>query len=256
MSNPRRPARNYVPFVLRWGSVLIVLALVQLAIWLGLLNRYVIPYPTEIVTAFYRVIVDENVFGYFWITMGEVLAGAAGLVFIGIPAGVLLARWKPLWLAWGNWIAGFAAAPMVLLYPLFMVVFGRNSTTIVMIALVTGLPPVILKTVEGIAGTRRVLLNVGRSFNLTQAQLFFKIVLPSALPAIFLGLRLGLIYTMITIVAVEYLITLGGLGRLVGELAERYDLAATYAAVCFVVIISILFFIVVEKAEKWLRISV
>src|SRR5690606_4454213 len=107
------------------------------------------------------------------------------------------------------WVAGFAAAPMFLLYPLFMVVFGRNSATIVVIALVTGLPPVILKTVEGIAGRRRVLLNVGRSFNLTQTQMFFKIVLPSALPAIFLGLRLGLIYTMITIVAVEYLITLG-----------------------------------------------
>ena len=60
----------------------------------------------------------------------------------------------------------------------------------------------------------------------------------------------------IFIIGGGYLITLGGLGRLVGELAERYDLAATYAAVCFVVIISILFFIVVEKAEKWLRISV
>ena len=78
----------------------------------------------------------------------------------------------------------------------------------------------------------------------------------AALPSIFLGLRLGLIYAMITIVAVEYLINLGGLGNLVGELAERYDLAATYAAVCFVVAVSILFFAAVERLERWLRLSV
>lgn len=256
MSDSRPLLYQLLPFALRWGFVVALLVLVEIAIAADILNRYVIPFPSEIFLAFYRVVAEENVLTYFWITMGEVVAGAAGLVLIGIPAGVLLARSRALWLAWGNWVAGLVAAPVVLLYPLFMVVFGRNSTTIVMIALVTGLPPVLLKTVEGISGTSRNLLNVGRSFNLTQRQMFFKIILPSALPSIFLGLRLGLIYTMITIVAVEYLLTLGGLGRLVGELAERYDLAATYAAVCFVVIISILFFMLVERAEKWLRISV
>jgi NitT/TauT family transport system permease protein len=125
-----------------------------------------------------------------------------------------------------------------------------------MIALVTGLPPVIIKTLEGISGTRKVLVDVGRSFNLTSWQQFAKIVFPSALPAIFLGLRLGLIYTMITIVAVEYLINLGGLGNLVGELAERYDLAATYASICFVIAVSVLFFVGLERCEKWLRLSV
>ena len=61
---------------------------------------------------------------------------------------------------------------------------------------------------------------------------------------------------MITVVAVEYLINLGGLGNLVGELAERYDLAATYAAVCFVIAVSVLIFAAVERLERWLRLSV
>ena len=50
------------------------------------------------------------------------------------------------------------------MYPLFLVIFGRSATTIVMIGFVAGLPPVILKTIEGLAGTRTVLLDVGRSF--------------------------------------------------------------------------------------------
>ena len=47
-------------------------------------------------------------------------------------------------------------------------------------------------------------------------------------------------------------INFGGLGQLINELAERYDLPGTYAAICFVILVSVLFFMAVEKAERWL----
>ena len=247
---------RYGPAIVRLAVVLAFFAGVEAAIELGWISRCVVPRPSEGFVALNRVVAEEQVLTYFAITVGEGLAAFAGLVLIGIPFGVLLARKRVLREAWGDWVAGLAAAPMVLLYPLFLVIFGRSPVTIVMIGLVTGLPPVVMKTVEGLGGVRPVLLNVGRSFNLTEWQQFWKISLPAALPSIFLGLRLGLIYAMITVVAVEYLINLGGLGNLVGELAERYDLAATYAAVCFVIAVSILFFAAVERLERWLRLSV
>ena len=70
-------------------------------------------------------------------------------------------------LACETWVGALAAAPIVLMYPLFLVIFGRSATTIVMIGFAAGLAPVILKTLEGLAGTRQVLINVGRSFKLT-----------------------------------------------------------------------------------------
>jgi ABC-type nitrate/sulfonate/bicarbonate transport system permease component len=150
-------------------------------------------------------------------------------------------------------VGALAAAPIVLMYPLFLVIFGRSATTIVMIGFAAGLAPVILKTLEGLAGTRQVLLNVGRSFKLTASQQFWKILLPAALPTVFVGLKLGLIFAMINIVGVEFLINFGGLGQLVNELAERYDLPGTYAAICFVVLVSVMFFIGTERIERWLR---
>jgi NitT/TauT family transport system permease protein len=140
-----------------------------------------------------------------------------------------------------------------LLYPLFLVIFGRNALTIIMMAFLSGLAPVILKTIEGLSSTRRVLLNVGRSFKLTPSQQFWKILFPSALPAIFVGIRLGLIFALINVVGVEFLINFGGLGQLINELAERYDLPGTYAAICFVVLVSVVFFAATERAERWLR---
>jgi NitT/TauT family transport system permease protein len=125
--------------------------------------------------------------------------------------------------------------------------------TIIMIGFVAALPPVVLKTLEGLAGTRKVLVNVGKSFNLTQSQQFWKILFPAALPTIFVGVRLGLIFALINIVGVEFLINYGGLGQLINDLAERYDLPGTYAAICFVILVSVVFFMSLEKVERWLR---
>jgi NitT/TauT family transport system permease protein len=140
----------------------------------------------------------------------------------------------------------------VLLYPLFLVIFGRNATTIIMMGIVAGLAPVTLKTLEGLTTTRRVLINVGRSFNLTDWQMFRMILFPAALPTIFVGVRLGLVFALINIVGVEFLINFGGLGAIINELSERFDLAGTYAAICFVILVSVMVFVTTERAERWL----
>src|SRR5262249_28174261 len=118
---------------------------------------------------------------------------------------------------------------------------------------VAGLPPVILKTIEGLAGTRRVLINVGKSFKLTGTQLFAKILFPAALPTIFVGIRLGLIFTLINVVGVEFLINFGGVGQLIHDLAESYALPGTYPADCFVILVTVWLFVLSEWIERWLR---
>jgi NitT/TauT family transport system permease protein len=170
-----------------------------------------------------------------------------------VPLGVVLYRYRRVRLAFESWVGALAAAPIVLMYPLFLVLFGRSATTIVMIGFAAGLAPVILKTLEGLAATRAVLLDVGRSFRLTSRQQFAKILLPAAIPAMFVGMRLGLIFAMINIVGVEFLINFGGLGQLVNELSERYDLPGMYAAILFVIAVSIVFFDLTERIERWLR---
>jgi NitT/TauT family transport system permease protein len=145
-------------------------------------------------------------------------------------------------------VAAWAAAPLVLAYPLFLVLFGRTSLTIMVLGFASGVAPVILKTLEGLMATRRVLIDVGRSLQITSGQMFRKILFRAALPAIFTRLRLGLTFN---IVGVEFLINLGGLGQLINELAERYDLAGTYGAICFVLLASMVFFAGMEHVERW-----
>lgn len=242
-----------LPAVAGWGTLVVLLAIVEAFILAGFINGFIVPRPSQVLAAIPRIVVEEDVLHRFGQTALEVLWASAMLALIGLAIGMLLYRFRLLRLATETWVAALASAPVVLMYPLFLVIFGRSATTIVMIGFAAGLPPVILKTVEGLAGTRHVLVNVGRSFRLSNAQLFHKILLPAALPSIFVGLRLGLIFAMINIVGVEFLINFGGLGQLINELAERYDLPGTYGAILFVILVSVVFFYLTERLEQWLR---
>lgn len=242
-----------LPALVGFGSLLLSILAFEILIRAGILNQFIVPMPSQIAASFERVIVEEHLLERFYLTFKECLAAAILITVVGISIGTLLHRFELLRRATETWVAAAASAPTVLMYPLFLVIFGRSATTIVMMAFVAGLPPVILKTIEGLSGTRRVLINVGRSFKLTESQMFWKILFPAAMPTIFVGLKLGLIFALINVVGVEFLINFGGLGQLINDLAERYDLPGTYAAICFVILVSVVFFVVIERIERWLR---
>jgi NitT/TauT family transport system permease protein len=244
---------RYAPAALGALSLVILVALIELLIRVDIINRFIVPMPSQILAAFPRVILEENVVERFLLTAAEAFSASILVTIFGVAGGVLLHRYRLLRLATETWVAAVAAAPLVLMYPLYLVIFGRSALTIVMMGFTAGLAPIILKTLEGLAGTRRVLINVGKSFNLTSSQQFWKILFPAALPTIFVGLRLGLIFSLINIVGVEFLINFGGLGQLINELAERYDLPGTYAAICFVILVSVCVFAIMERLERWLR---
>ena len=243
----RSSAHRFAPAAVGVATLVLFLLSVELLIRIDIISRFIVPPPSEIFASFWRVIVEEHVFRRFLLTATECLTAGVMITVIGVATGVLMHRHKLLQDACETWVAGLAAAPVVLAYPLFMVIFGRNAWTIIMIGFVAALPPVILKTIEGMAGTRKVLVNVGRSFNLTGTQQFWKILLPAALPTIFVGIRLGLVFALINVVGVEFLINYGGLGQLINDLSERYDLAGTYAAICFVILVSVLFFMALKR---------
>ena len=242
-----------VPLAMGLGALLAVILAVEFLIRAGAINRFIVPMPSQIAASFGRVIAEEDIVGRFRLTFFEAFTAGAMITIVGVLLGLLLYRVEILRQATETWVAAMASAPTVLMYPLFLVIFGRSAWTIIMMGFVAGLPPVILKTIEGLAGTRRVLIDVGRSFKLSREQLFIKILLPAALPTIFVGVRLGLIFTLINVVGVEFLINFGGLGQLINDLAERYDLPGTYAAICFVILVSVVFFMITEWIERWLR---
>ncbi len=244
---------RWFPIAVGASSVFAVFALLELLLKIGLVNRYIVPFPSDVVMALERIIVEENVPARIRETGFEMLCSCVAVILIGVPIGTALYRYRALRRAIVDWVAAMAAAPLVLAFPLFLVLFGRSSLTIIVMSIITGLAPIIIKTTEGLSGVRPVLMNVGRSLKLTDTQMFWKILMPAALPVIFSGIRLSWTFVLISVVGIEFLINLGGLGQLINDLAERYDLPGTYAAISFVIIVSVCFFMLLERVETWLR---
>lgn len=230
-----------------------LLAIWQAAAALGFANPLVAPAPSDIAASFPQLVADEGLIQRFIQTFTEALISAAIAVIVGTAIGWWLHAKGWAGLAFESWVASFAAAPLVLLYPLFLVFLGRNMGTIIVMSFLTALPSIVLKTKEGLDAIRRVLIDVGRSFRLTPAQLFWKIMLPAAVPTLCTGIRLGLVYALISVVGIEFLINFGGLGELIDDLAQRWEIPMMYGAISFVVLTSICFFYLMERIERWLR---
>ncbi len=244
---------RWLPVALGITTVVAAFAILEALLRFGYVNKYIVPYPTSVIGSLERIIVEEDVPARIRETGFEMLVSCIFVILIGVPIGAALYRYRAWRRAVLDWVAAMAAAPLVLAFPLFLVLFGRSSLTIIVMSVLTGLAPIIIKTTEGLLGVRPVLLNVGRSLKLTESQMFLKILIPAALPVIFSGIRLSWTFVLISVVGIEFLINLGGLGQLINDLAERYDMPGTYAAIGFVVIVSVAFFMLLERVETWLR---
>lgn len=245
--------RRLMPALAGLAAVAVLLALWQAMVAFEVVSNLVAPAPTTIAAGFAQLIEDEGLIARFLQTFAEAFAAAGLAVLVGTPFGWWLHSKSWAGRAYESWVATFAAAPLVLVYPLFLVVFGRNAGTIVTMSFLTALPAVVLKTKEGLDGIKRVYINVGRSFRLTQPQIFWKIMLPAAVPTICNGVRLGLIYALISVVGIEFLINFGGLGELIDDLAQRWEIPMEFGAIFFVILTSVCFFYITEKLERWIR---
>ena len=230
-----------------------LLAVLEAAIRWGLVSRQIVARPTDAIAAVPLLYDEEDIVANFLVTLGMTGAAALIAIAIGVPFGYLMYRRRVLGEAYEGWLAAAFAAPLVLLYPLFLVIFGRTHFTLVIMAVIPGLIPIAIQTRQGLLAVPHTLINVGRSFHLTSRALFWKIMFPHAIPSIFNGVRLGIMYALVNVVAIEYLTDFGGLGRVVSNTYFRYEIPETYAAIAFVIGVSVLFFWAFNRIERWLR---
>src|SRR5882757_1154483 len=138
-------------------TVALFLGIVELLLLVGVLNQFVIPFPSDVLGSFARLFAEEQLLNRLMLTGAEALAASVLVSVVGVSIGVLLYKVRILRLATEPWVAAMAAAPIVLAYPLFLVMLGRSAATIVAMGFVAGLGPVILKTIEALRGVRKSL---------------------------------------------------------------------------------------------------
>jgi NitT/TauT family transport system permease protein len=120
-------------------------------------------------------------------------------------------------------------------------------------AIVFGSIPIMVNVSVGLAGVEPIFVKLGRSLKASRWQMFWKIMLPAATPTIFTGLRLGMTYALVGVIAVEFITFSGGLGKMVSWRYFIFDTEGIFSGIVFIILIATLMNALLRRAEDHIR---
>lgn len=149
------------------------------------------------------------------VSMQRVLKGwLLGIVF-AVPAGLCIGHFKKIGLVFEPFLNFFRFVPAIGFITLFLMWFGVGETSKVALIFYAVIFPVMINTVAGVRTVDRALVEAAQSLGAAGIKTFFSVIVPSAVPNIFIGVRLGLSGAIICIVAAEMLAASEGIGYLI-----------------------------------------
>jgi NitT/TauT family transport system permease protein len=147
-----------------------------------------------------------------------------------VPLGLLMGIARPVRDFVEPYLAFIFPVPKIALLPFLLIIVGVGEPAFVLTAASSAFFQIVISTLAGVQTMDPRLLDVGRNYGARGPRLFWKVILPAALPAIFTGLRLGLGLALVTLVAVEFIAAKSGLGHLVYRHWQMLSTPEMYAA--------------------------
>ena len=231
----------------RWKQWLAAAALaaVLLLLWewgagRGAIRAFFFPPPSRIWARF-LLLAESGVLSRH--TAATLMRVGAAFVLSGLPGialGLLMGFSATVRHGLSPIISFVYPVPAVLLLPVAVSAFGRSEAALILTSAITPFFLVSLSTMSGVLRIEPTLLEAARNFGASGWRLFSKVLLPGALPFIFTGLRLGLGFSLIVVLAVEILLSPTGLGAYLWEMWELLRVENVYAALLVVAVIGLL----------------
>jgi NitT/TauT family transport system permease protein len=220
----RAEQRRYQVFLwsIRIGLAAAFLWSWEIAADSGLINPFFFSKPS-IVWGFLReFFTTGEIWRHIAATLYATLLGFAVGAGLAVPTGLLLGRFPVLDEILAPFLAGLNALPRVALAPIFILWFGIGLTSKVVLVASLVFFIVLINTQAGIRSIDEELIRMARAMGATSRQRFLKIVLPGAVPAIFAGFRVGIIYALLGAVVGEMVAAPAGLGQQVSLFSGTY----------------------------------
>ncbi|AMN41500.1 ABC transporter permease [Rhodoplanes sp. Z2-YC6860] len=147
----------------------------------------------------------------------EFLLGYSISIVIGVPLGIALGWYQRFNYAMDPFINALYAAPVVAFLPLLVIWLGIGLASKLTLIVMAAVFPILMNARDAVKTTPNSLLEAARSFQASQYQIFRTVVLPSAVPFILAGLRLGAGRALIGVFVAELYIAQAGIGQMIAE---------------------------------------
>jgi NitT/TauT family transport system permease protein len=237
----------------RLSIIFVSLAVVESAVRLGWISTFFLAAPTRAAVVLWEQLIYGNALLLTGITLFEIAACLVIATVFGVLAGFILWRYKLIGTSYEMLLAALFSSPVILAYPIFLVTFGRSSAAVIALSSLFGLIPTIINTKGAFQNVNPILLQVGASMNLTRRQMFRHILMPAVAPPIFSGFRLALTYILKSVLGLEYVAQVGGVGMWLSDAAFKFEVEEVYAGLFGTILLSILFLYLINRAEVFVR---
>jgi ABC-type nitrate/sulfonate/bicarbonate transport system permease component len=206
----------------------------ELAAAAGLLREAFFPRPSTVLDHLRRLIADGTLLAHALPTLARIAAAFALAAGLGIAVGLAMGLWRRLRESLDPVFAVVYPIPSILFLPLVSFLVPHGETALVVTTAVTSFFLIAFTTTEGVRQIDPLVVEAARHYGARGRRLFTAVLLPGALPYIFTGLRLGLGFALIVVVAVEIVNATYGLGALLWlswQVLKVEDMYATFLVI-------------------------
>jgi ABC-type nitrate/sulfonate/bicarbonate transport system permease component len=201
-----------------WRSVVYVYPIaIVVAIWgvasvSGWTRPMFLPSPLAVLAQGWQLLLDNEVLGPMGVSLYRALAGLVLAFVVGAPLGLLMAQSRWVRRAVDPLIAIAFPAPKITFMPIFILWFGIDSSSKILLVAFTCIFPIIVAAYEGAIATPTVMLWSARAMGTGRLRMIRRVLLPCAIPLIFSGVRVAVPTALITAYTAEMVAGGGGLG--------------------------------------------
>lgn len=225
-------------WVWRIIALLVFAAVWEAAFRFGFVNPIFVGHPIGIVNFLIQgIFVNQTMIEHLLVTLASTLAAFILGSAAGILTGLLFVNFPTVERFLDPIFAGLNALPRIALAPLFLLWFGLGMASKIALGFSLTFFIVLSSTVAGARGVSADHLTLAKTLGASSTQVFRRITLWSAIPTIFSGLRLGLIYALLGVIGGEIIAAQRGLGQYLSFLAGTFQLNGVFAVLLLLALI-------------------
>ena len=227
-------------FALRLVLIVVFLGVWEAFVRLFEIPLFILPTPSNVFVALYRGFASALYVDHIWITITETLLGFVLGTSLAFVLGTVIALSRPVEYFLYPFVVMFQAMPKVALAPLIIVWFGLGLTSKVVNAALVAFFPLMVNTIVGLRSAEEDKVNLMKSLAATRTQIFWMLQLPNAMPYIFAGLEIAMIFALIGAIVAEFVGAQAGLGMLIQSMNFTMDVAGQFSVLLLLSLLGLL----------------
>lgn len=212
--------------------------------------NFLVPAPSTVAGALARGVRTGLYLTNFWITLFEALVGFVIAAMAGIVLGAIIAQFRLVERTFYPYLVALQTLPKIAIAPLIIVWFGFGISSKVIIAGTVAFFPVLVNVIVGLKTVDAAKLDLMRSLRASRWQTFRLVTFPNALPFVFAGLDIAIVFSVLGAIVGEFVGSQKGLGNLILQFNFSLDVAGVFAVLILLSVMGVALHLVMQAVQR------